>query len=114
MPALQLPEPSTEKLEHSPLELVVCQVRHERNLAVADAKRALEVHRGLGGKYPVLDEAAGIALNIPAGVIDYVRPAAGMELPVRRWGVDGCSHAGVFRIGDTGVHRLDGFLLPPR
>ena len=71
MPALQLPEPSTEKLEHSPLELVVCQVRHERNLAVADAKRALEVHGGLGGKYPVLDEAAGIALNImggPAGV----------------------------------------------
>lgn len=71
MPGLQLPEPSTEKLERSPLELVVCQVRHERNLAVADAKRALEVHRGLGGKYPVLDEAAGIALNImggPAGV----------------------------------------------
>jgi uncharacterized protein (TIGR04255 family) len=71
MPGLQLPEPSTEKLERSPLELVVCQVRHERNLAVADAKRALEVHGGLGGKYPVLEEAAGIALNImggPAGV----------------------------------------------
>jgi uncharacterized protein (TIGR04255 family) len=71
MPGLQLPEPSTERLKRSPLELVVCQVRHERNLAVADAKRALEVHRGLGGKYPALDEAAGMALNIiggPAGV----------------------------------------------
>ncbi len=71
MPGLQLPDPSTETLDRSPLELVVCQVRHERNLAVADAKRALEVHGGLGGKYPVLDEAAGIALNIvggPAGV----------------------------------------------
>ena len=71
MPGLQLPEPSIERLERSPLELVVCQVRHERNLAVADAKRALEVHGGLGGKYPVLDEAAGIALNVvgaPGGV----------------------------------------------
>lgn len=67
MPGLQLPEPSTETLERSPLELVVCQVRHERNLAVADAKRALEVHGGLAGKYPVLDEAAGIALNIVGG-----------------------------------------------
>jgi uncharacterized protein (TIGR04255 family) len=67
MPGLQLPEPSTEKLKRSPLELVVCQVRHERNLAVADPKRALEVHGGLGGKYPVLDEAAGIALNIVGG-----------------------------------------------
>ena len=46
MPVLQLPEPSTEKLEHSPLELVVCQVRHERNLAVADAKRRLRYTEG--------------------------------------------------------------------
>jgi uncharacterized protein (TIGR04255 family) len=67
MPGLRLPEPSTERLERSPLELVVCQVRHERNMAVADAKRALEVHGGLGGKYPVLDEAAGITLNIVGG-----------------------------------------------
>ena len=67
MTGLQLPEPSTEKLERSPLELVVCQVRHERNLAVADAKRALEVYGGLDGKYPVLDEATGIALNILGG-----------------------------------------------
>ena len=74
MPGLQLTEPSTERLERSPLELVVCQVRHERNLAVGDAKRAPEVYNGLGGrggKYPDFDEAAGDALNItggPAGV----------------------------------------------
>jgi uncharacterized protein (TIGR04255 family) len=71
MPGLELPEPSTERLARSPLELVVCQVRHERNLAVADAKRALAVHGGLGGKYPGIDEATGVALNItggPAGV----------------------------------------------
>jgi uncharacterized protein (TIGR04255 family) len=67
MPGLQLPEPSMEKLERSPLELVVCQIRYERNLAVADTRRALEVQEGLGGKYPVLDQAAGIALNILGG-----------------------------------------------
>jgi uncharacterized protein (TIGR04255 family) len=71
MPGLELPAPATERLERSPLELVVCQVRHERNLAVADAKRALTVHEGLGDKYPGFDEASGMALNIiggPAGI----------------------------------------------
>ena len=67
MPGLQLPEPSMEKLERSPLELVVCQIRYERNLAVTDTRRALEVQERLGGKYPVLDQAAGIALNILGG-----------------------------------------------
>lgn len=71
MSGLQLPAPKTDRLLRSPLELVVCQVRHERNLAVADPKRALAVHAGLEERYPTIDEAAGIALNIvggPAGV----------------------------------------------
>lgn len=71
MPGLQLQAPRTERLQRSPLELVVCQVRHERNLAVADAKRALAVHAGLEEQYPSIDEAANMALNIlggPAGV----------------------------------------------
>ncbi len=71
MSGLQLQTPRTERLERSPLELVVCQVRHERNLAVADAKRALAVHAGLNGKYPTIDEAANAALSIlggPAGL----------------------------------------------
>lgn len=71
MPGLLLPAPRTDRLQHSPLELAVCQVRHERNLAVADAKRALAVHAGLEERYPTIDEAAGMALNIvgsPAGV----------------------------------------------
>lgn len=74
MSGLQLPEPSAERLERSPLELVVCQIRHERNVKVGDAKRALEVYNGLGGrggKYPDFVEVTGVALNFtggPAGV----------------------------------------------
>ncbi|MDA8332221.1 MAG: TIGR04255 family protein [Candidatus Dormibacteraeota bacterium] len=71
MPRLQLQAPRPEPLQHSPLELVVCQVRHERNLVVADAKRALAVHAHLAEKYPTVEEASGVAINIlggPAGV----------------------------------------------
>ncbi len=68
MPGLQLPAPSTERLARSPLELVVCQVRHERNSAVADAKRGLAVREGLGGKYPIEDEATGVGINIAGGL----------------------------------------------
>lgn len=71
MPGLELPAPDTRRLKVSPLELVVCQVRHERNVAVADAKRAFAVRDGLGAKYPTDEEATGLALNItggPAGV----------------------------------------------
>jgi uncharacterized protein (TIGR04255 family) len=67
MPGLELPAPRTERLTRSPLELVVCQVRHERNLAVADAKRALRVHDGLEEQYPTIDESSGMALNIVGG-----------------------------------------------
>lgn len=71
MPGLELPAPDTRRLERSPLELVVCQIRHERNAAVADAKRAFSVRDGLGDRYPSDEEATGLALNItggPAGV----------------------------------------------
>jgi uncharacterized protein (TIGR04255 family) len=67
MPGLQLPAPDTRRLERSPLELVVCQIRHERNIAVADAKRAFRIRDGLGGKYPSDEEATGLAVNITGG-----------------------------------------------
>lgn len=71
MPGLELPPPDTRRLAKSPLELVVCQIRHERNGAVADAKRAFAVRDGLGAEYPNDEEATGLALNItggPAGI----------------------------------------------
>lgn len=50
---LRLPEPDDVRLERSPLALVVCQVRHDRTLAVSDARTALEVQKKLDG-YPNL------------------------------------------------------------
>src|SRR5713101_3184881 len=68
MPGLVLPAPETRRLQRSPLELVVCQVRHERNAAIADAKRAFAVRDGLVAKYPNDEEATGLALNITGGL----------------------------------------------
>lgn len=64
MPGLELPAPSMERLLHSPLELVVCQVRHERNLAVSDAKIYLQVKDKLGDTYPFADPVSTTSLNI--------------------------------------------------
>jgi uncharacterized protein (TIGR04255 family) len=64
---LTLPEPSTTQLAHAPLELVVCQVRHDRNLAVADATRALAVREALGDAYPHMEEQAQQQLSFLAG-----------------------------------------------
>lgn len=70
MPTLTLPEPDTRRLTRSPLELVVCQVRHERRLVVADGATALAVHKALGGgtgRYPTLDEVTGAEVNVVIG-----------------------------------------------
>lgn len=70
MPKLSLPEPDTSRLSRSPLELVVCQVRHERKLVVAEGQTALAVHEMLGGasgRYPNLDEITGAELNLVVG-----------------------------------------------
>jgi uncharacterized protein (TIGR04255 family) len=64
---LDLPAPSTAKLERSPLSLVVCQVRHEQNLAASDPKRAVAVHDQLNAAYPVLEEQSGQEITIAAG-----------------------------------------------
>ena len=65
--ALVLPPPKTEKLDRSPLSLVVCQVRHERTLAASEPKRAVSVHDAVKDSYPVLEEQAGQELTIAAG-----------------------------------------------
>jgi uncharacterized protein (TIGR04255 family) len=48
----------------SPLSLVVCQVRHDRVLAVADPRRALEVQARLEGRYPQIDERRTLAFSV--------------------------------------------------
>lgn len=65
--ALDLPSPNTERLARSPLELVVCQIRHEHNPAAADPKRAVGVHDALRVRYEVLEEQNAQDLTLAAG-----------------------------------------------
>lgn len=67
MPGLVFPAPPADRLEHSPLELVVCQVRHERLSGSSDAGKAFAVRDGLGGRYPLDEEATAVNLNVSAG-----------------------------------------------
>jgi uncharacterized protein (TIGR04255 family) len=48
---LPLPDPDHRQLEQSPLDVVVCQLQYEHNLAVADAKTARAIHDALGGRH---------------------------------------------------------------
>jgi uncharacterized protein (TIGR04255 family) len=71
MQGLDLPDPDRSRLARSPLELVVCQVRHERRLVVGEGATALAVHEALGGAagpYPSIDEVSGAELNVVMGV----------------------------------------------
>ncbi len=65
---LSLPEPFQEKLPRSPLRLVVCQVRHERILAVADVSRALEVHKAVRDTFPSMEEFTEEKVDMVVGV----------------------------------------------
>jgi uncharacterized protein (TIGR04255 family) len=68
---VDLPEPDRGRLARSPLELVVCQVRHERRLVVGEGATALAVHDalgGVGGAYPSIDEVSGAELNVMMGL----------------------------------------------
>lgn len=71
MPALtNLPAPDRSRLSRSPLELVVCQVRHEHRLLIGEGKTAMAVYEALGGsdgQYPGLDEVTGSEVNFVIG-----------------------------------------------
>lgn len=47
---LDLPAPMDERLERSPLKLVVCQVRYAETLRAADVRAGLAVQEALGGR----------------------------------------------------------------
>ncbi len=70
MPLLVLPEPATAALRHSPLKLVVCQVRVEESPSIADPRVGLEIFDLLGGRkgrYPVLEQFKGEQIGIRVG-----------------------------------------------
>ena len=52
---LALPTPSDERLAQSPLKLVVCQVRHNQNIAVSDPGQAIAIHRRFEDRYPEIN-----------------------------------------------------------
>jgi len=64
---LQLPDPKEDRLESSPLSLVVCQVRHEPVPGVADARRILDIQEVLGDKYPKVEQRPGI-VSVPLAI----------------------------------------------
>lgn len=69
---IDLPEPDRRQLSNSPLNIVVCQIRYETNLAVTDAKVAVALHEALGGRkgpYTRLEQvhAQGINLALKPG-----------------------------------------------
>jgi uncharacterized protein (TIGR04255 family) len=67
MTTLQLPEPSTERLARSPLQLVTCQVRHEKRPTALNPDRALSIHALVSDQYPVVEELPSQELSITAG-----------------------------------------------
>ena len=74
---LALSDPADERLEHSPLKLVVCQVRHDENFAVSDAARAVEIQQQLGDRYPQIssfDQSEFILTAGPGGANADTRP----------------------------------------
>lgn len=68
MAGVTLPPPAEEQLETCPLELVVCQIRHERNMASVDPRRVLAVHEKVAELYPVIEQGEERELSVSAGV----------------------------------------------
>jgi uncharacterized protein (TIGR04255 family) len=64
---LQLPEPADVPLVRSPLVLVVCQIRHDRRLAVAETRTGLAVQRMLGDKYPEIGQQHAASMEVVMG-----------------------------------------------
>lgn len=66
---LELPEPDFTQLAHSPLELVVCQIRFERRLVASDSSTARAIHDALGStddRYPQVEPAGAATLSVVA------------------------------------------------
>lgn len=81
---LDLLPPDRSRLERSPLELVVFQVRYENRLVVSDPAVALAVHEVLGGPsgpYGRIDPAEGTSLSVAVGT----GPTAVSESKLSGW-----------------------------
>lgn len=110
---LSLADPRDETLERSPLRLVVCQVRHDRVAAVADASRALRVHEAIKSDFPKVDQTIEETFNLAAGPNALAANRAEPQLGWRFLSEDGdwtatLSHSH-FAIETSAYGRWDGF-----
>ena len=81
-----LPAADSTPLERSPLQLVVCQIKFEETLAVADGRLILAFHEALGGArgpYPKVEQIRGSRLDIPVSLGAPAR--APSETPFTGW-----------------------------
>jgi uncharacterized protein (TIGR04255 family) len=62
-----LEDPRTDRLQRSPLSLVVCQVRHERRQEVEDPKVAIAVHGAVKEDMPILEEQTSQEMMLAGG-----------------------------------------------
>jgi uncharacterized protein (TIGR04255 family) len=68
---LRLPDPDTDRLPHSPLELVVCQIRFDSQPQVSESSIALAIHEALGGgsgPYTQIEQIEGQQLIVSGGI----------------------------------------------
>jgi uncharacterized protein (TIGR04255 family) len=88
MSFLMLPDPPDERLEHSPLALVVWQLRYDQQPTLATPNAGVRLHQLLGGRegeYPLLEEIQNATLSIqgaPGAV-----PAAAQTIQRSGWRV---------------------------
>ncbi|MDN4643917.1 TIGR04255 family protein [Arthrobacter sp. PsM3] len=90
---VELPEPSTETLGASPLELVVFQGRHEGRPAVSDPAIALRIQNDIRHDYPTLEQASAAEMVVEAGPSGFqtsggeVRPGWRLRSKDHQWTV---------------------------
>jgi uncharacterized protein (TIGR04255 family) len=83
--SLDLPTPDRRHLADAPLDVVVCQLRYDNNLAVADTRTARALHDAVGGRrgqYPRVEQmqAQSLSVDLSRGVAPSVSTS-----PVSGW-----------------------------
>lgn len=90
---VELPEPSTETLGSSPLELVVFQGRHEARPLVSEPSTALRVQNDIRHDYPTLEQGSAAEMVVEAGPSGFhtsgseVRPGWRLRSKDQKWTV---------------------------
>lgn len=82
---LDLPTPDKTRLAAAPLDVVVCQLRYDNNLAVSETRVARALHDGLGGRrgrYPRVEQVQTQSVSV--GLVEGA-PQAISASPASGW-----------------------------